>query len=239
MLKFKMIKNFTWSRQRLIYVFLLLLLAAILPVIVQKGMASAYHFKSRFYIDHWQKNNPPTQLQYSAALLAADNAYNLDSKNPHYLLTLAKVMEWGVYANFAAANNALFNQLYTNAISQRPTWPNAYSDYAYNLAFIQHDVSQVWPLLDKAVLYGPYTPEVLHQILAIGFAYWPQLTLVQKKNVFETARISAMASWDVRTDLKRLATQYDMTPIVCTYFKFITPEFTPKDKNWVEKELCR
>jgi hypothetical protein len=83
----------------------------------------------------------PKSLQYTNALLAADYAYSIYDQNPHYLLTLAKVMEWGVFAGLAKYHNNVFNQLYRDAINQRPTWPNAYSDYAYNLALIQHDLA--------------------------------------------------------------------------------------------------
>jgi hypothetical protein len=150
----------------------------------------------------------PKSLQYTNALLAADYAYSIYDQNPHYLLTLAKVMEWGVFAGLAKYHNNVFNQLYRDAINQRPTWPNAYSDYAYNLAFIQHDLAAAWPQLQQALHYGPYTPEVLHQILAIGFAYWPSLTVTQKQLVFKTSKIAANENWSMRHDLKTLINQY-------------------------------
>ena len=214
-------------------------LAALLPVLVQKGLASAYHFKSRFYIDQWHEGNVPTNLQYANALLAADYAYKIDSENAHYLLTLAKVMEWGVFSSLAQTNSPLFNQLYTDAIRFRPTWPNAYSDYAYNLAFIQHDLQKAWPYLVLAEQYGPYTPEVLHQILSIGFASWPNLTVTQKQLVFTTVKKAAAANWRMRTDLKNLAKQYQLTPVLCTYFAYMTPGLNTQDENWIKQDMCR
>jgi hypothetical protein len=152
---------------------------------------------------------------------------------------LAKVMEWGVFADLAKYHNNVFNQLYHDAINQRPTWPNAYSDYAYNLAFIQHDLAAAWPQLQQALHYGPYTPEVLHQILAIGFAYWPSLTVTQKQLVFKTTKIAANANWSMRHDLKKLINQYQLTPIMCSYFKFGPQDVVAKNDKWIKQDLCR
>jgi hypothetical protein len=227
-----------WSARRVVYMVLIVALLGLLPILLQKGLANAYHFKSRFYIDKWQQNNKPTSLQYSNALLAADYAFSIDSENPHYLLTLAKVMEWGVFSKLAQPNNIVFNQLYLDAIEQRPTWPNAYSDYAYNLAFIQHDINQAWLNLEQALVYGPYTPEVMHQVLAIGFAHWPSLTATQQL-VFSTAKIAAMANWTMRNDLKMLALQYQLTPTMCTYFKYLPLDVNQNNTTWIEKDMCR
>ncbi|MGI2170503.1 hypothetical protein ACROAE_09945 [Shewanella sp. MF05960] len=228
-----------WSMRRAGYLLIIIVLVALLPILLQKGLANAYHFKSRFYIDQWQQSAAPTKLQYSNALLAADYAYNIDSQNPHYLLTLAKVMEWGVFADLAQDNTPVFNRLYLDAIEQRPHWPNAYSDYAYNLAFIQHDVDQAWLYLEQALVYGPYTPEVLHQGLAIGFSSWGHLTVEQKQLVFAVARKSVMANWRMRNDLKQLATQYQLTSVICTYLKYSIPSLNAVDEQWVNKDMCR
>ncbi|AZG73836.1 hypothetical protein [Shewanella livingstonensis] len=231
-------KNINWSARNVVYAFMILALLTLLPILLQKGLANAYHFKSRFYIDQWQQGAKPNSLQYANALLAADYAFSIDGQNPHYLLTLAKVMEWGVFSKLAQANNTVFNQLYLDAITQRPNWPNAYSDYAYNLAFIQQDINQAWPYLEQALVYGPYTPEVLHQTLAIGFAYWPGLTMVQKQTVFSTAHIAASANWKMRNDLKQLASQYQLTQVMCTYFTYATPTNNNVDK-WIKQDMCR
>lgn len=221
------------------YLLIMVVLLGLLPILLQKGLASAYHFKSKYYIDKWQQTDKPTSLQYSSALLAADYAYNIDSPNPHYLLTLAKVMEWGVFSSLAQPNNQSFNLLYLNAIQQRPNWPNAYSDYAYNLAFIQQDLSKAWPYLEQALIYGPYTPEVLHQVLAIGFASWPNLSVEQKSLVFTTAKKSAAANWRMRNDLKQLAQQYELTAVVCNYLKYAMPASPASDDQWIKQDMCR
>jgi len=229
----------TWSARRVTYALIILVLLGLLPILLQKGLANAYYFKSRFYVDQWQSGNTPTSLQYSNALLAADYAVKIDDQNPHYLLTLVKVMEWGAFSQLVTPNNEVFNQLYRDAINQRPTWPNAYSDYAYNLAFIQHDLAAAWPYLQQALHYGPYTPEVLHQILAIGFAHWSSLTATQKQLVFSTAKIAAMANWTMRNDLKMLALQYQLTPTMCTYFKYLPVDVNQNNTTWIEKDMCR
>ncbi|WP_351000101.1 MULTISPECIES: hypothetical protein [unclassified Shewanella] len=231
----------TWvklSPRKMVYALMIFALLSLLPMLMQKGLANAYHFKSRFYVDQWQQGTKPTSLQYANALLAADYAFSVDDKNPHYLLTLAKVMEWGVFSQQEKPNIIVFNQLYLDAITLRPNWPNAYSDYAYNLAFIQKDIVQAWPYLEQALHYGPYAPEVLHQTLAIGFAYWPSLTMAQKQKVFSSAYIAASANWEMFTDLKTLALKYKLAPVVCTYFAYATPVSGEVNK-WIKLDMCR
>ena len=232
-------KRLFWSKQKIIYVLMILVLVGLLPILAQKGLANAYHFKSRFYIDQWQKGSTPSALQYANALLAADYAYKIDAHNPHYSLTLAKVMEWGVFSSLAQPNSTLFNQLYNDAILDRPTWPNTYSDYAYNLTFIQHDLNKAWPYLTQAVHYGPYTPEVLHQILSIGFASWSNLTVSQKQLVFSTAKKAATANLLMRNDLKKLASQYQVTSLICSYFTYMEPKLNTQDEKWIKQDMCR
>ncbi|MCL1143242.1 hypothetical protein [Shewanella gaetbuli] len=225
--------------RRFVYAGFIVCLLCLLPFLFQKGIASAYHFKSNYYLDQWQSGKAIDELQYSNALLASDYAASIDGNNPHYLLTQAKVMEWGIHAGFAVANNDKFNQLYQQAIALRTVWPNAYSDYAYNLAFIQQDLAKAWPYLQLAAKYGPYSPDVIRQTLAIGLANWQQLDGHQKQYILKTSVLAAQTDWKMRSAFKDLVTTYQLEKTVCLYIKFQKQPISESSVGWLNQYLCK
>lgn len=229
----------TITPRRLVYLGLILCFLGLLPFLFQKGLANAYHFKSRYYIDEWQAGKVVEPLQYANALLASDYAAKIDSNHPHYLLTQAKIMEWGVFAGLAVANNAKFNQLYQDAINLRVIWPNAYSDYAYNLAFIQHDMARAWQYLHQAAEYGPYSPEVIRQTLAIGMSHWPLLDVSQKQYVLQTSLLAANSDWVMRKELSFFVSENALTIPLCSYIKYQKQTVNANTIAWLNQGLCR
>lgn len=225
--------------RRVIYALLIIGFLILLPMLFQKGLGSAYHFKSRYYIDQWQLGNEVTALQYANALLAREQAVNADRLNPHYLLTQAKVLEWGVFANTATPNKAKFNQLYKDAIALRPIWPNAYSDYAYNLAYFQQDLSGAWEQLEKAYIYGRYSPEVIRQALVIGFGFWQHLNVSQKQFVLEQALFAAQTNWSMKQELLAIAKANNLFIPICQYMKYQTQPIDKGSLQWINDRLCK
>ncbi len=220
-----------------IYCILIISMLVSLPLLGQKILASAYHFKSSFYVDKWQ-NEPINQEQYSNAYLAAEFAANIEPANPHYLLTFAKVMEWGVFEGYSVANNELFNHLYMRAIDNRPTWPNAYADYAYNLAFIQHDFPKAWQYSEQSFEYGPYITENIEQALAIGLAYWPNLSATQKSRIFDLSLLAVNSNWRLRKKLEYLSTKYNRQNTLCSFFRYQQKPLSEENIDWLNRALC-
>ncbi|MCL1065357.1 hypothetical protein L2735_00760 [Shewanella olleyana] len=226
------------TSRKLVYAALIIILLAFLPLLVQKGVANAYHFKSLYYLKLWERNSKADEEQYFQAKVAATHAYSLDSANPHYLLTLAKVLEWGGYAKFEAINMGFLTYLYETAINQRPLWPNAYADYGAMIAFNDGELDKAWTLLLQGRDKGPYTPEVIRQILAVGFAFWGELTIEQKQQVIDIASIAVESKWDVKLTLQSLAKQYDRTQILCTFYKYSDNNLSESAAHWIIQSLC-
>ncbi|MCL1046202.1 hypothetical protein Q4601_16930 [Shewanella sp. 1_MG-2023] len=226
------------STRRLIYAALIVVLLAFLPLLIQKGVANAYHFKTLFYLKLWEGNQQPSKAQFQQAKVAAVNAYSLDNSNPHYILSFAKVLEWGAYHQFYDIDVKKHSQLYMTAIKLRPLWPNAYADYGASLAFLNSDLDTAWPLLEKGLRYGPYTPEVLRQVLAVGFFFWPQLSVEQKKLVLETSLVAVESQWSMKLELQQLTRNYQRTSVVCSYMKYTAIEISEAGQQWVSESLC-
>ncbi|WP_153914798.1 hypothetical protein [Shewanella sp. TC10] len=226
------------TSRKLFYAALIIILLAFLPLLVQKGVANAYHFKSLYYLKLWEKHAKADEEQYQQAKKAATYAYSLDNSNPHYLLTLAKVIEWGSYAEFERLDVSFVTYLYETAITQRPLWPNAYADFGAMIAFSSGDIHKAWPLLLQGQEKGPYTPEVIRQILAVGFAFWDELTVEQKQQVIDVATIATESKWDVKLTLQSLVKQYEKDQVLCTYYKYSGNKFSESAAHWITESLC-
>jgi hypothetical protein len=227
-----------YSRQFLLLM-LLLGLVSLLPLVFNQGVASAYHFKSSYYVNAWQGKTAVDETQYRDALAAATKAYHLDDTSPHYGITLAKVMEWGIYSDFDAFSNDEFNRIFSRAISLRHNWPAAYSDYAFNLAFYQARPDLAFEQLRIGLTYGPFAPEVVQQVLTVGFANWANIAIEDKYLVFETLNTAAGMGYDTRRHLVSVIGTYQKKSVVCSYFNHLAEPLAENTANWIEHTLCK
>lgn len=221
---------------------LLLGLVSLLPLVFNQGVASAYHFKSNFYLTAWQGKTVIDESQYRDALAAATKTYALDSSSPHYGITLAKVMEWGVYSGFDTFSNDEFNQLFRQALNLRHNWPAAYSDYGFNLAFYQARPDLAFQQLRVGLEYGPFAPEVVQQVLTVGFANWDNIVMQDKYLVFEMLGLAANMDYSTRSYLAQATKKYNKKSLVCFYLtssKTQSIPLTESSLKWVESSLCK
>jgi hypothetical protein len=227
-----------YSRQFLILL-MLLGLGCLLPFVFNQGVASAYHFKSSYYLNAWEGKTTVDEVQYRDALAAAVNAYERDNTSPHYRITLAKVMEWGVYLGFDSFANDEFNTLLSGAIALRHNWPAAYSDYGFNLAFYQDKPDLAFEQLRIGLEYGPFDPEVVKQILTVGFAYWPTLSIENKYLVFENLKLASTMNHSTRNHLVKVVDLYNKKTLVCSYFNYLPEPLPENTANWIAHSLCK
>ncbi|MFK3975002.1 hypothetical protein [Shewanella vesiculosa] len=227
-----------YSRQFLILL-MLLGLGCLLPLVFNQGVASAYHFKSSYYLNAWEGKTTVDEVQYRDAYAAAMNAYERDNSSPHYRITLSKVMEWGVYLGFDSFSNDEFNRLLSGAIALRHNWPAAYSDYGFNLAFYQDKPDLAFDQFRIGLEYGPFAPEVIQQILSVGFAYWPTLTMDDKYLVFDSIKLASTMDHTTRNHLVKVVGLYDKKSLVCSYFDYLPEPLPENTANWIAHSLCK
>jgi hypothetical protein len=209
-------------------------------LVADKGLASAYYFKANYYLDLWQRK-PATleQHNWQEAADAIARAVKYHSDHPHYLLTQAKINEWGWYKGFQTAEQIAINdQLYQQAIALRPSWPNAYADYAYFLGIVNFRVSDALAQLDKAWLYGPYTTEVFHRTLLISASRWALLNGPQKAQSFKALEQMVKNSYGSYKQALQISRGYKLQRPFCIYLQLKQAEFKPETNKLIAKDFC-
>lgn len=211
---------FLLQRRLLALVLALCTLLLLVPV-WQAGMASANFFRVQFLLNEWDKNSDNLTLErYQQAQQLMEVTLAKDPDHPHYLLSMAKVLEWGWYKGLRPASEmAVVESYYQQAIQLRPHWPNAYADYAWYLSTVQFRLTEAFAQLALAEQYGPYTPEVLRRTLAVVYSQWPHLNATQKALGYQVLTRSINASATLYNPVLQLVKQHQMQRLGCIYLQ--------------------
>jgi hypothetical protein len=209
--------------------------------VANKGMASAYYFKANYYLELWQrKPDTLTAASWQQAAEAIEKAVELHPTHPHYLLIMAKINEWAWYKKIKTADQILVNdQLYKLAIELRPDWPNAYADYAYYLGVVNFRVSEALDELEKAKIYGPYSPEVFQRTLLISARHWQLLNGQQKAQSFKALEQMVKNSYSTYTNAVEISKAYKLARPFCIYLTLKKVEFSLETNNRINKDFCK
>lgn len=208
-------------RRRVLACILAVATVLLFPPVWQAGMASANFFRVQFLLNEWDRSSDNlTEERYQQAqkLMEATLAY--EPLHPHYLLSMAKVLEWGWYKGFRPASEmAIVESYYQQAIQLRPTWPNAYADYAWYLGTVQFRLTEAFDQLSLADRYGPYTAPVLLRTLSIVYSQWPHLNASQKAVGYRALARSLEANSKLYGPVYHLVQQYQMQRLGCIYLR--------------------
>ncbi len=219
---------------------LLLASMALMSYVAPLGMASAYYFKAEHYLMLWQRK-PATldQQNWQDAADAIAQAVQRHPTHPHYLLTQAKINEWGWYKGFKTAEQISENeQLYQSAIALRPTWPNAYADYAYFLAMVNFRITEAFDALKLANQYGPFIPETFARTFTIATHHWPVLNAVQKAEGLYALEKMVKNSYTTYQQAVTTTKQYKLERTFCLYLRLKKQEFPQSTQQRIEKDFC-
>ena len=220
---------------------LILIACSLLAVSVAgKGLASAYYFKANHYLELWQRK--PQTLDINSWQQAEDaikTAVKHHPDHPHYLLTQAKINEWAWYNGFKTTDQIAINdQLYQQAISLRPSWPNAYADYAYYMGIVNFRVSEAFTELEKAMKQGPYTVEVFQRALLISATHWSLLNGKQKADSFRVLELMIKNSHTSYKQAVQIAKQYKLERPFCIYLRIKKASFQQSIGHRIESDFC-
>ncbi|OBP14314.1 hypothetical protein A5320_11020 [Rheinheimera sp. SA_1] len=207
--------------RRVIAVVLALSTLVLLAPVWQAGMASANFFRVQFLLNEWDKNSDNlTPERYAQALQLMEVTLSKDPDHPHYLLSMAKVLEWGWYKGLRPASEmAVVERYYQQAIQLRPQWPNAYADYAWYQSTVQFRLTEAFEQLALADQYGPYMPQVLQRTLAVVYSQWPHLNATQKALGYQVLARSIGASPRLYNPVILLVKQHQMQRLGCIYLQ--------------------
>ncbi|WP_337840973.1 hypothetical protein [Rheinheimera sp.] len=208
---------------------------------VNMGLASAWYFKANHYLDLWVKNEQLfTEQSWQEASTAIDKAVQLHPTHPHYLLIKAKINEWGWYGGLMTSKQLEQTEsYYRQAIALRPTWPNAYADYAYYLGVTQFRVTDAFAQLENAEKFGRFIPETFLRQLAVGFANWRHLNIRQKTSTLEALKRSVTSNYRGFREVVTITKSSGLTNLACNYLQASKAEFNQQQQQLVHNSFCR
>lgn len=203
---------------------------------LKAGLANLYYFPAAYALEKWQNSTAkPDSEELTAAQQHISSAVHWQPQNPHYQLTAAKIAEWAWYSGQLSTELVSKNeQIYQDAIAQRPHWPVAYADYAYFLATVQLRLSDAWEQLQLAERYGQFLPEVHEKFLQVAFSNWKALDVEKKAEAF--ARVAAAMGGPLQHNTIRLIKQYQLERQQCIYLR----KKLAGSERWpdVQRRLC-
>lgn len=204
---------------RLTIIGALLLLGLAMWQPMRGAVASLYYFPASYALNQWQKNTGrPEAGQVQMAQQHIAEALAWQPQNPHYQLTAAKIAEWAWFSGLLSTAEISNNeQIYQQAIAQRPFWPVAYADYGYFLATVQLRLTDAFAQFDHAERYGAHLPDVHEKILLVAFSNWNALSVAQKAGVF--TRVATAMEGPLQSRTVRLVKQYQLQRLHCIYLR--------------------
>lgn len=218
----------------------LLLLAASVWHIAPTGLASAWYFNANHSIERWSAQPATFNLgSWQQASLAIDRAIRFHPSHPHYLLTKAKMNEWGWYGGHITSEELEKTEhYYRTAIQTRPNWPNAYADYAYYLGVTQFRVTEAFEQLELAKRYGPYVAETLLRQLAVGFLRWDILNPTQKASTLDALKNALLSGYAVYSKARIIVKDAKQMQVACTYLTMSKNDFPLDIQQRIQKDFC-
>jgi len=228
-------------RRRMIALLLFVGTLLLLVPVWHAGMASANYFRVQFLLNEWTKNGDkltPERYQQAQHLMAAALANEPD--HPHYLLSMAKVLEWGWYKGLRPASDmAVVESYYQQAIQLRPQWPNAYADYAWYLSTVQFRLTDAFTQLALAEQYGPYMPEVLERTIAVVYSQWPHLNAAQKALAYRVLAHSIEAKPPLYNQVLQRVKQYRMQRLGCIFLQARPAKYSALAQQRLQRDFCQ
>lgn len=231
-------------RRRVIALLLAVATLWLFQPVWQAGMASANFFRVQFLLNDWDAHPEHlTEERYLQALQLMELTLAKEPQHPHYLLNMAKVMEWGWFKGFRPASEmAIVESYYQQAIQRRPNWPNAYADYAWYLSTVQFRLTDAFAQLALARQYGPYEPQVLIQTLAVVYSQWPHLNASQKALGYQALERSLGAHAPLYLSVFKLVKQYQMQRLGCIYLRArqsAQAPYSPLAQQRLQRDFCQ
>ncbi|KKO46807.1 hypothetical protein WG68_02340 [Arsukibacterium ikkense] len=222
---------------RWLYPAMALAMLVAIGLLARQGLASAYHFKSVYYLERWQHDSVVLLPAYQDAKAAAQRSLKLDNANPHYRLMLARTLEWGHQQQLEQVDPLLLRQLYQQALAQRPQWGDGYAAYAYALAWILAQPEEAARQLLQAQQYGPYMPQPLLLGARLANDFWPQLPPEFKAQYFTDQLKLATAYYPVYRQYIAIARQSPLRDVQCAFLR--QHALNPGVYARLRHDLCR
>jgi hypothetical protein len=208
------------------------------------GIAAIDYFRSQGYLEAWdyqlsQKSDYQIPAnEYQDALTAAQHALALVPYNSDYQMMVANMLTWQLSNTGVlppAQRETLTNDvltIYRKAITQRPSWPYSYSQFAITKLKLGQIDQEMMAALQKANQLGPREIAIIHLTIKLGMTWWPQLD--QATQLVVAGAIDRSLSWNLSEQLNARERLYalslvglyqrqaDICPLLTTHSEYVT-----------------
>ncbi len=160
----------------------LAMLAALAAVALPRGLADLRAFEVRMLFQAWETaRRQPSIAEWTLAHNRAQEAHELDPRQPNYLEDIARLDELRVppaKAGEAPAQEYLRQALglQRQAARLRPGSPYTWANIALLKGRLAETDREFDAALRNAALLGPWEPEVQITLADVGFRHWNTLT---------------------------------------------------------------
>jgi len=204
-------------------------LAAGICTAALRGMADAHYYNARTILSTAAgERRLPEAAELTSAQASLAAALALEPANPLFVEQRARTYEMRALrlprsdpAAGALMRDAL--RQYREAALMRPGSPYAWTAIAELKLGLDDLDFEFYGALDRAAQYGRWEPAVQLALAEIGFSGWPLLAQPAKLLVLDAV---ARALPRQGADIRQLAKQYGVLPLVCKEAAGRKPEFT-------------
>ena len=172
------------------------------------------HYQAQAFIEHWeQKPSAPTEPAWQIAHAAINRAIHTHpGPNGAYLETLGYIQQWRTFGldlndPQAREHRQAAAQALRDATHARPTWPFAWSSFAYAKMTLLSFDEEFTHALQQAQHFGPWRIGVNRRIAEIGLIAFDALNDEQRALAAESMRRTARFSTREHAQLLALAKQ--------------------------------
>ncbi|MGL1958252.1 MAG: VpsP family polysaccharide biosynthesis protein [Colwellia sp.] len=166
---------FSFLKNRVGNVIILLLLCFLVVTSINYGRANIAFYSAKSTIDYWQNGSGITNInEYQQSIFQIQQAKILHSNNSHYLITSGLINEWAATSELFDENQrtgylTLAEEDYIAAVENRPTWPVTWATLAILKWRLDEIDEEMVNYLNNAYKYGPNRLEVNQAWVDLGF----------------------------------------------------------------------
>lgn len=185
-------------------------------------LAGVASYQAEAFLEDWSaKAEEPSERAWQIAHEAAQRAIDrYPTANGAYLERLGLIQQWKEFRQPFGALQAMGSrqaaaQAFREAISVRPNWPDNWAALAHAKLYLSEFDPEFHHALAQAHALAPWRIGVNSRLAEIGFITWPQLDVIERERILESARRTVVYSPVESKKIFTIAVNTGMTDALC------------------------